>query len=166
MLRRSIAILMLLILSAPVTAEEAASTERIAPPVIESTATEAELQLLQTVQDIQPGAVVALAEARATAQALQRARGYTEQWHAINAVGSWGIDGAMTRDKSVPPTFLEQAHWSPGQTADRQIDELDTKLGELRDRFLDLYHGHYGNKAFLSFLPAKQAQISHDDRDH
>jgi hypothetical protein len=137
----------LLILSAKVTADEPSTPGRQAPPPIESTATEAELQLLQTVQAIQPEAVVVLTEARATAQALQRARGYTEQWHDVNAVGKGSIDGVVVRDKSIPKKFLKQAHWMPGKKADREIAELDTKLGELRERFLDLHHGHYGNQA-------------------
>ena len=108
-------------LSALVMADQPDASERTAPPRIKSNATESERQLLFAVHHVQPEAVVALAEARLTSQALQRARGYAARWHG--------------REVAAAPS------------ADVELSVLDKKLESLRDRFLDLFHGHFGNQA-------------------
>jgi len=84
-------------------------------------ATQAEKDLLLAVREVQPEAVVALSEALATAQAIRRARDYLAAWQGDSA------------SASLPKSA--------------ELEALDRQIHELQDRFLTLFHAHYGNKA-------------------
>ncbi|MCH2115704.1 MAG: beta-galactosidase trimerization domain-containing protein [Pirellulales bacterium] len=86
-----------------------------------SSATDAEKDLLLEARSIQPRTVVALSESVTTAQAIRRARNYLAAWH-----GKTSEDG------------LPEA---------TELAAVTKELTELQERFLTLYHAHYGNRA-------------------
>ena len=88
---------------------------------INSSATRAEKDLLLQARALQPRTVVALSESLATAQAIRRARGYLATWQG-----------------NAPTGELPAA---------KQLATLTKELADLQQRFLTLYHAHYGNEA-------------------
>ena len=88
---------------------------------INSNATGAEKDLLLQARALQPRTVVALSESLATAQAIRRARGYLATWQGKTPTGE------------LP--------------AAKQLATLTKELADLQQRFLTLYHAHYGNEA-------------------
>ena len=92
------------------------------PPLpLKAGASAAEQELLLQVRAVQPEAVAAFCEALVVAASVERARAYLVAWGEAPAEG-----------------------WLPDRTG---LDELQERLERLQTRFLDLYHGHFGNSA-------------------
>jgi len=91
------------------------------PKLLVPKVSEAEKDLLLVARSVQPEAVVAFTEALATAQAVSRVRAY---------LAGFGV-----------------AAGAPADPDAAELKALQKRLQALRERFLILYHAHYGNKA-------------------